>query len=70
MAIIVGIAGIGKTALAEKVVIELDQDSNKLHLENFEFEPQASDFTSVASRWLEIWGDRLQEEDPKDTQRL
>lgn len=68
VAIIVGIAGIGKTALAEKVVSELDW--NKFHQENFELDNQASDFVSVASRWLEKWGDRLQEEDRRDTQRL
>ncbi|MGK7919607.1 MAG: ATP-binding protein, partial [Trichodesmium sp.] len=32
--IIVGISGIGKTALAEKVVAELDVDMSKYHLEN------------------------------------
>ncbi|MEB3340744.1 NB-ARC domain-containing protein [Okeania sp.] len=68
VAIIVGISGIGKTALAEKVVSELDW--NKFHQENFELDNQASDFASVASRWLEKWGDRLQEEDRKDTGRL
>ncbi|MDJ0516736.1 MAG: NB-ARC domain-containing protein [Trichodesmium sp. MO_231.B1] len=68
VAIIVGIAGIGKTALAEKVISELDW--NKFDLENFESDSQASDFASVASRWLEKWGDRLQEEDRKDTRRL
>ncbi|NER07990.1 MAG: ATP-binding protein, partial [Okeania sp. SIO3C4] len=68
VAIIVGIAGIGKTALAEKVVSELDW--NKFHQENFESDLQGSDFASVASRWLEKWGDRLQEEDRRDTQRL
>ncbi|MEM1168659.1 MAG: NB-ARC domain-containing protein [Cyanobacteria bacterium P01_H01_bin.35] len=66
--IIVGIAGIGKTALAEKVVEELDW--NQFHLENFESDRQGSDFASVASRWLEKWGDRLQDEDRKDTRRL
>lgn len=68
--IIVGIAGIGKTALAEKVVIELDEDWKNFHLENFELDSLALDFASVASRWLEKWGDRLEEEDRKDTQRL
>ncbi|MGK7922199.1 MAG: NB-ARC domain-containing protein [Trichodesmium sp.] len=68
VAIIVGISGIGKTALAEKVISELDW--NQFHLENFESDSQASDFASVASRWLEKWGDRLQEEDRKDTRRL
>ncbi|NEQ39305.1 MAG: AAA family ATPase [Okeania sp. SIO3I5] len=66
--IIVGIAGIGKTALAEKVVSELDW--NQFHLENFEPAAKTSDFASVASRWLEMWGDRLQEEDRRDTRRL
>lgn len=66
--IIVGIAGIGKTALAEKVVSELNW--NQFHLENFEPTTKTSDFASVASRWLEIWGDRLQEEERRDTRRL
>jgi len=72
--ILVGITGIGKTALAEKLAVELHQnwlggDWRKFHQENLEDLEQAS-FASVASRWLEKWGERLAPEDRTDAQRL
>jgi hypothetical protein len=68
--ILLGIAGIGKTALAERLAVELQDDGRKFHQENFENQQQASDFASVAIRWLEKWGERITSEDRKDTQRL
>lgn len=68
--ILLGISGIGKTALAERLAVELQEDWSKFHQENLENEQQASDFASVAIRWLEKWGERITSEDRKDTQRL
>lgn len=57
-----GITGIGKTALGERLAVELSDwfegDWSKFHEENFENEQQSNDFSSVAARWLEKWGDR------------
>lgn len=73
--ILTGITGIGKTALAERLVVELQSDWlqgdwTKFRQENFENEAQASDFASVAARWLEQWGETLTLEERKDTQQL
>ncbi|WP_026098990.1 phosphorylase family protein [Kamptonema formosum] len=72
--ILVGITGIGKTALGERLAVELsdwfDGDWTKFHEENFDNEEQTSDFASVAARWLEKWGELITPEDRKDTQRL
>ena len=68
--ILLGIAGIGKTALAERLAVELQDDGRKFHQENLENQQQASDFASVAIRWLEKWGERITPDDRKDTQRL
>lgn len=72
--ILVGIAGIGKTALAERLAVELqewfDNDWNCFHQENFDNEEQTTDFASVAARWLERWGKIVTPEDRKDTQQL
>ncbi|MFS8119115.1 MAG: ATP-binding protein, partial [Microcoleus sp.] len=68
--ILLGISGIGKTALAERLAVELQDEGRKFHQENFENEQQASDFASVAIRWLEKWGERITLEDRKDTQQL
>jgi hypothetical protein len=70
----VGITGIGKTALGERLAVELsdwfEEDWSKFHEENFEDEQQSNDFASVAARWLEKWGELITPEDRKDTQRL
>jgi nucleoside phosphorylase len=72
--ILVGITGIGKTALGERLAVELsdwfEEDWSKFHEENFENEQQSNDFASVAARWLEKWGEVITPEDRKDTQRL
>ncbi|NES24811.1 MAG: ATP-binding protein, partial [Symploca sp. SIO3E6] len=73
--IVLGITGIGKTALAERLAVELKDDwlqgnwHNFLQ-ENFDDEAQSSDFGSVAARWLEKWGEPITPDDRKDTQRL
>jgi len=72
--ILVGITGIGKTALGERLAVELsdwfEEDWSKFHEENFEDEQQSNDFASVAARWLEKWGELITPQDRKDTQRL
>jgi nucleoside phosphorylase len=72
--IVVGITGIGKTALGERLAVELSDwfegDWSKFHEENFEDNPQSNDFASVAARWLEKWGELITPEDRRDTQRL
>ncbi|MCU0542224.1 MAG: ATP-binding protein [Oscillatoriaceae cyanobacterium Prado104] len=72
---LVGITGIGKTALAERLAVELQSDClqgdwSKFHQENFENEQQANDFASLAIRWLEKWGEQIAPDDRQDTQRL
>lgn len=72
---LLGITGIGKTALAERLVVELQEDwlkgdCNKFVQENFENEQKTSDFASVATRWLEKLGETITQENRKDTQRL
>jgi nucleoside phosphorylase len=72
--ILVGITGIGKTALGERLAVELsdwfDEDWSRFHQENFDNEEQSTDFASVAAKWLEKWGELITPEDRKDTQRL
>lgn len=73
--ILVGISGIGKTALAEKLAVELHQeflqgDWSKFRQENFDNEQETKDFRSVAIRWLHKWGTSLTEDDYKDVERL
>jgi hypothetical protein len=67
--ILVGITGIGKTALAERLVEELRGDWTE-HRENFEDENKASDFASIARRWLEEWGEKVPPEESKPEQLL
>ncbi|AFZ05162.1 AAA ATPase [Oscillatoria nigro-viridis PCC 7112] len=67
--LLVGITGIGKTALAERLVQELRGDWTE-HKENFEDENKASDFASVALQWLEKWGEIVPKDDRKPEQLL
>lgn len=68
--LILGLTGIGKTSLAERLAVQL-QDwlsedwKNKFRRANFDYEDQATGFISVAARWLEEWGERLSAEDKK-----
>ncbi|MEQ8380929.1 MAG: AAA family ATPase [Coleofasciculus sp. A1-SPW-01] len=72
--LLVGITGIGKTALAERLAVEL-QDwfqgdwQNNLRRANFDYQDKTTDFASVAARWLEEWGERLSAEE-KQPERL
>ena len=62
--LILGLTGIGKTALAERLAIEL-QDlikgdwNNKLLRAIFDYEEKVTDFASVAARWLESLGEKI-----------
>jgi len=67
--LLVGITGIGKTALAERVVEELRGDWRE-HRDNFEDEKKVSDFASVALQWLEKWGESVPKDDRKPEQLL
>ncbi len=72
--ILVGLSGIGKTALAEKLAVELQEeflqgDWSKFHQENLE-NNEVGDFRSVAFRWLKKWGESLTPDDYKDVERL
>ena len=72
--LLVGMTGIGKTALGERLAVEVagwfDNDWTRFHQENFDDEQPSSDFASVAARWLEKWGELITVEDRKDPQRL
>jgi nucleoside phosphorylase len=72
--ILVGITGIGKTALGERLSVEVadwfENDWSHYHQENFDDEQQGADFVSVAARWLEKWGELVTPDDRKDPQRL
>ena len=65
--LLVGMTGIGKTALAERLVQELRGDWRE-HRENFEDENKTSDFASVALQWLEKWGEIVPKDDRKPEQ--
>lgn len=67
--LLVGITGIGKTALAERLVQELRGDWRE-HRDNFEDENKASDFPSIALQWLEKWGEIVPKDDRKPEQLL
>ena len=72
--ILVGITGIGKTALGERLAVEVadwfKNDWSNYHQENFDDAQQTSDFASVAARWLEKWGELITLDDRKDPQQL
>lgn len=53
--ILLGITGIGKTALAEKTIENVRGSWNELRV-NFENGNQKLDFVTVARQWLEKWG--------------
>ncbi|BAY87983.1 hypothetical protein NIES267_75250 (plasmid) [Calothrix parasitica NIES-267] len=69
--LIVGITGIGKTALSERLasvelVNWLEGDwKNRFKRENFDYEGKATDFASVATEWLEEWGEKVPTGDNK-----
>ena len=73
--ILTGIAGIGKTALAERLTIELQEEwlkgnwSNFIQ-ENFDDQEQAAGLVSVVARLLEKCGQMVIPDDRKDPQGL
>ncbi|KST66732.1 tetratricopeptide repeat protein [Mastigocoleus testarum] len=71
--VLVGITGIGKTALGERLAVESKdwfEDWNNYLQENFDNQEQSADFGSVAARLLEKCGEPITSEEHKDTQRL
>ncbi|WP_041225977.1 ATP-binding protein [Crinalium epipsammum] len=62
--LLVGITGIGKTALAERLVEELRGKWTELR-DNFEDDKKASDFASIAQQWLEKSGETVPNEERK-----
>lgn len=66
--LILGLTGVGKTALAEKLAVEL-QDwfggdwKNRFCRANFDYKDKATDFASVAKQWLDEWGEKIPPED-------
>ncbi|WP_293157076.1 MULTISPECIES: ATP-binding protein [unclassified Microcoleus] len=67
--LLVGITGIGKTALAERLIQKLRGNWSEKR-DNFEDDNKASDFASVALRWLEIWGESVPIEERKPEELL
>lgn len=73
--LILGLTGIGKTALAERLAVEL-QDwlqgdwKKRFKRANFDNEVKSTDFASVAARWLEEWGEKVPPEDKKPERLL
>lgn len=72
--VLLGITGIGKTALSERLAVEVSDwfegDWSHYHQENFDDEHKSPDFVSIAAAWLEKWGDLPTPDDRKDPQRL
>ncbi len=72
--LILGLTGMGKTTLAEKLALKL-QDwfqedwKNRFCRANFDYEDKARDFASVAASWLIEWGYKIAPED-KNPERL
>ena len=73
--LILGLTGIGKTALAERIAVEVqdwfDNDWQKgFKRVNFDYEEKAVDFGSVALNWLEEWGEDIPPVDRQPEQLL
>lgn len=68
--VLTGITGIGKTALAERLAVELQGKWKKFDRVNFDDQEKMPDFSSVASELLSRWGEAVTPDDRKDTQRL
>ncbi|MCP5158723.1 MAG: toll/interleukin-1 receptor domain-containing protein [Gammaproteobacteria bacterium] len=71
--VLLGIAGIGKTALGEKLAVELKDwlyDWNGYLQLNFDNEEETSDFCSFATKLLERCGEVVSKNDRNDTKQL
>lgn len=67
--LILGITGIGKTALAESLVVKLRGDWSE-HRENFENVNRPKDFATIVTGWLNSWGDIVLPEDQNKPEQL
>ncbi|BAZ28289.1 hypothetical protein NIES4074_07200 [Cylindrospermum sp. NIES-4074] len=61
-----GITGIGKTALAERLVVEIHRNGSQFHRLNFDDRGQGTDFMSGALSLLPKLGETVTLEDQKD----
>ena len=69
--LLLGLAGIGKTALAERLVIELEEGNwISLLRANFDYLEKPADFVSVGSKWLEELGEKLSIKEKKPDEIL
>jgi transcriptional regulator with XRE-family HTH domain len=66
---ITGIAGVGKTAMAERLSLE-HREIFPLLRENFDNQEQPTDFSSIAARLLEKCGQTVTPEERQDVQKL
>lgn len=67
---LLGLTGIGKTALAEKLAVDLPENWAHFDRVNFDDRTKLTDFASVATDLLTGWGEAITPDDRKDTQRL
>jgi hypothetical protein len=67
--LLLGITGIGKTALAENLVIKLRGNWIELR-ENCENTTRPKDFVTVASSWLTSWGEKVSNDLKKNPEQL
>ncbi|MEM9543154.1 MAG: NB-ARC domain-containing protein [Cyanobacteria bacterium P01_E01_bin.42] len=67
---ILGLTGIGKTALAERLIADRHADLEPQHFQraNFENVEKGCDFVGIALQWLESWGILLAPEERKPEQ--
>ncbi|MBE9067537.1 AAA family ATPase [Leptolyngbya cf. ectocarpi LEGE 11479] len=68
--LITGMAGVGKTALAERLSVDLQGSTNQLLRENFDDQEKSTDLASFAARLLENCGQVITPEDRTDPQLL
>jgi DNA-binding Xre family transcriptional regulator len=67
--LLLGITGIGKTSLAESLVIRLRGNWNELR-ENCENQARPKDFATIITGWLTTWGDRVSPDARNNPDRL
>lgn len=67
---IAGITGVGKSCLAKRMMIELQNDYPAIFYINFDDEQQLTDFASVAIELLRGWNETITNQDQQDPQRL
>jgi hypothetical protein len=68
--ILVGITGIGKTALAERLAVELQGYWNECCRVNFDDKERVTDFASVAAQLLMAWKETVTPEEGTKPQQL